>query len=139
MQFFRVPTGTFYPPQVSPALKNQDGDPASTAIDRDNHTSDSHGKIGDLKLEILTGYNMTRLQELSDFGDSSEIDWRASKNRHPRGDIRRLLAISLYQSGSARSENMGTGRHFARREERRRKPEKNPSARLLAPVSPSWF
>ena len=139
MQFFRVPTGTFYPPQVSTALKNQDGGPSSSAIDRDNHASDSHGNIGDLKLEILTGYNMTRLQELSDFGDSGEIDWRASKNRHARGDIRRVPAVSLYQSGSARSENMSTGRHFASREERGRKPEKNPSARLLAPVSPSWF
>ena len=40
---------------------------------------------------------------------------------------RRLRAISLYQSGSARSENMGAGRHFVSGEatsgeERRRKP-----------------
>ena len=40
-----LPTGTFHFPQVSLALKNQDGGPLNSAIDRDNHTPDNHGKI----------------------------------------------------------------------------------------------
>ena len=38
----------------------------------------------------------------------------------------RLRAVSLYQSGSARYENMGAGRHFASGEKLGRKPNPNP-------------
>ena len=55
-----VPTGTFYPPQVSVALKNRnlDGVQSNSTIDYDNHMPDGHGKIEDCEqLTKLIAHN----------------------------------------------------------------------------------
>ena len=57
-----VQMGTFYPPQVSFALRNQDG---GSVIDRDIHTPHSHGKKGDWEQSNLAAPTDTLVTDLS--------------------------------------------------------------------------